>query len=193
MSKYKIGFYNSKCETKEELEKLECDIIFDNIEDVKKHFRKGDTIVFNSMISLYRAYEIIDILNYETEFKFAKEEQSNIGSKLAITYAIRTFEELRKDEKQKEALKKLLECENIDIIEKERIRIKQRQKEGIEAYKLKNNGKGAGRPAAAIDDNFKIEYDKWKNKEITAVEAINNLSISKSTFYKLVRSIEKES
>ena len=39
--------------------------------------------------------------------------------------------------------------------------------------------------------NFPAVYDRWKAKEIKAIEAIYELEMSKSTFYKMVKVYEK--
>ena len=78
------------------------------------------------------------------------------------------------------------------IAEEERNKIKQRQKEGIEALKRRNGGKGIGRPATKMPQNFKEEYQKWKNGEQTATATFTKLKLKKTTFYNLVKQIEKE-
>ena len=60
-----------------------------------------------------------------------------------------------------------------------------RQQEGIAAAKVK--GKHLGRPKAEYPDNWDEVYSKWVRGELTAVAAMQLLSVKKSTFYKLVR------
>lgn len=79
------------------------------------------------------------------------------------------------------------------MAEKERQKIKTRQKEGIEALKERNGGKGIGRPSAEYPDNWKGVYDNWKAKNIKANEAIEQLGMKRTTFYKLVKQYESES
>lgn len=68
------------------------------------------------------------------------------------------------------------------MAEKEREKINKRQAEGIK--KARQNGIHLGRPKIDIDD-FEYYYDQVYNKEImTAVEAIEEMDISKSTFYR---------
>ena len=76
------------------------------------------------------------------------------------------------------------------MAEKERAKIKQRQREGIEALKNKNGGKGIGRPKAEYPKNFKEVYNSWKAKEITAVKAMELLELKKNTFYNLAKQYE---
>lgn len=74
------------------------------------------------------------------------------------------------------------------IAEQERLTIKKRQREGIQAAQQK--GKKFGRPAIQIPDDFETVYHHWKQKEITAVTAMHQLHLSSSTFYRMVRQYE---
>lgn len=56
------------------------------------------------------------------------------------------------------------------IAEQERITIKKRQQEGIDAAKKK--GKHLGRPATKVPDNWEMVIREWKKGEITAKEAM---------------------
>ncbi|HCS10979.1 MAG TPA: resolvase [Clostridiales bacterium] len=77
------------------------------------------------------------------------------------------------------------------MAEQERIKIRERQAQGIAAYKAKNNGKGAGRPKIEYPDNFKEINKKWKAGELTAVKAMEILGLKKNTFYRLVKEYEE--
>lgn len=70
------------------------------------------------------------------------------------------------------------------IAEQERIRTLQRQAQGIEAAKQK--GKHLGRPKAMRPNNWDEIFHKWDKGEITAVEAMKQLGVKRSMFYKLV-------
>ena len=70
------------------------------------------------------------------------------------------------------------------IAEQERVRTHQRQAQGIAAAKEK--GKHLGRPQAQYPDNWTEVYNRWQSGEITAVAAMKELGLKKSTFYKLV-------
>lgn len=76
------------------------------------------------------------------------------------------------------------------MAEEERERIRKRQREGIEV--ALQNGVAFGRPSAEITEEFKTTYKQWKSGEITAVRAMIELNIKKTTFYKLVKSFESE-
>ncbi len=70
----------------------------------------------------------------------------------------------------------------------ERKNILDRQREGIEA--AKKRGKTFGRPKVVVDpDQFDRVCADWKKGNITAVKAINKLHLSKSTFYRLVKTL----
>lgn len=77
------------------------------------------------------------------------------------------------------------------IAEQERLTIKARQKEGIEAAKRK--GKHLGRPKIKKPEKFEEIYRQWKGQKITAVKAMKQLQLSSSTFYRMVRKFESES
>lgn len=74
------------------------------------------------------------------------------------------------------------------IAEQERIIIRQRQREGINAAKAR--GQHLGRRPVDYPADWKIKYEEWKKKEITAVEAMRQLGLKKTTFYKLVKQYE---
>lgn len=77
------------------------------------------------------------------------------------------------------------------IAEQERVMIKNRQREGIEAARIK--GKRFGRPRVPYPERFLEVCTAWKKKEITAVQARKELGLTSSTFYRMVRQFESES
>lgn len=74
------------------------------------------------------------------------------------------------------------------VAEQERSFIKQRQSEGIATAKLK--GTKFGRPKIEKPENFDEVVKKWKNKEITAVQAQKELNLKPNTFYTMVKNIK---
>ncbi len=77
------------------------------------------------------------------------------------------------------------------MAEQERLTIRKRQREGIEAAKSK--GKHLGRPKKDIPDEFPEVYELWKiQNRITAKEAMRRLSMSATTFYRIARSYERK-
>ena len=71
------------------------------------------------------------------------------------------------------------------IAERERLAIKERQRQGIEAAKAR--GVRLGRPPIEPPENFDEVVKQWRAKNITAVEAMRQLKLSKYAFYKLVK------
>jgi DNA invertase Pin-like site-specific DNA recombinase len=76
------------------------------------------------------------------------------------------------------------------MAEEERDRIRKRQREGIDVALQK--GVPFGRPKAQVTEEFKEVYNLWKTGEMTAVKAMSELGVKKTTFYKLVKEYEKE-
>lgn len=74
------------------------------------------------------------------------------------------------------------------IAEQERLTIRRRQKEGIEA--AKKRGQHMGRPQIDQPAEFEQVYQQWKSGSITAVSAMKKLNLSSSTFYRMVRKYE---
>jgi DNA invertase Pin-like site-specific DNA recombinase len=74
------------------------------------------------------------------------------------------------------------------MAEEERERLRKRQREGIDVALQK--GVVFGRPKIQVTEQFKEVYDRWRAKEITAVVAMEELKIKKTTFYKLVKEYE---
>lgn len=69
------------------------------------------------------------------------------------------------------------------IAQQERETIRRRQSEGIVAAKSK--GKHLGRPKAELPDNWDEIITAWKAGQITAVEAMRQTGLKRSTFYKM--------
>ena len=65
---------------------------------------------------------------------------------------------------------------------------KQRQSEGIAIAKAQ--GKHLGRPKAEYPNNFKEQYELWKQGSQTAKATMDNLGLKRTTFYKLVKQYE---
>lgn len=74
------------------------------------------------------------------------------------------------------------------MAQEERERIKKRQREGIDLA-LKNGVK-IGRPKVEMSEAFRTVYARWKAGDISAVEAMRETGLRKSTFYRLVKEYE---
>ena len=64
------------------------------------------------------------------------------------------------------------------------------EREGIDV--ALQQGVAFGRPKVQVTEEFKEVYDRWKAGEITAVKAMGELGVKKTTFYKLVKEYEND-
>lgn len=71
------------------------------------------------------------------------------------------------------------------MAEQERLTIRKRQRQGIEAAKAR--GKHLGRPYNLLPKNAGVISEQWLNKEIGTKTACELLGISKTTFYRLLQ------
>src|SRR5690606_19587384 len=76
------------------------------------------------------------------------------------------------------------------MAEEERERIRKRQREGIDL--ALQNGVQFGRTPVLVSEEFKEVYRKWKAGELTAVQAMQQAGVKKTSFYKLVKALEEE-
>ncbi|MGL5087142.1 MAG: recombinase family protein [Clostridium sp.] len=74
------------------------------------------------------------------------------------------------------------------MAEDERIRIKERQREGIKI--ALNKGVKFGRKKIEAGNNFELTYTDWKNGKITAVKAMEVLNLKSNTFYRRIKEYE---
>jgi len=73
--------------------------------------------------------------------------------------------------------------------EKERQKIKTRQREGIVVAKSK--GVKFGRPTITVPTEFETEYEKWRDGKQSAVQTMKRLGLKRTTFYKLIQVYSK--
>lgn len=146
---------------------------------MKKGLEKGDLLIIKSLDSFGRNYE--DIMSEWNDIT------KNIGADIKVLDM-----ELLDTTKHKDILGTFISDLVLQVLSfvahTERENIKQRQREGIKSAKAR--GVEFGRPKIEIDDNFINIYDKWKNKEIKAVEAMKILGLTKATFYRRVKEYE---
>jgi DNA invertase Pin-like site-specific DNA recombinase len=69
------------------------------------------------------------------------------------------------------------------MAEQERANIRERQKQGLEC--AKNKGVELGRPKAQKPEGFDEVIKRVERGEITSVQGMKELGLTKSTFYKL--------
>lgn len=67
------------------------------------------------------------------------------------------------------------------VAENERRNIRERQREGIAAAKLR--GVSFGRPQGALPEEFQSAYRAWREKRISGEEAARVCGMARSTFY----------
>ncbi|MFB5839191.1 recombinase family protein [Clostridioides difficile] len=144
--------------------------------------RAGDTLVIKELDRLGRNMEMI---------KKEWQELNNLGVNIVVidTPILNTT---NKSSLEKNLISDIVFNLLSYMAEKERLKIKQRQREGIELLKAKNNGKGIGRPKINYPSNWSEIYKSWKDKEITAKKAMEQLELKKSTFYKLIQNWEND-
>ena len=75
------------------------------------------------------------------------------------------------------------------VAETERTFIRERQREGIAA--AHKRGVKFGRPKVELSEIFYINARRWKNREISLVEAAKNCGMAKSTFWDKAREVSE--
>ena len=137
----------------------------------------GDTLVIKELGRLSR--NINDIKRELEEFK-------KMGIRVKILDIPTTLTEFPPEQEWILDMIKSILIEVLgSIAENERNKIRSRQREGIEAAKKKNVR--FGRPAVEKPDNWDTVMAKVRSGEIKAVEAIQELGISRSSYYRLLR------
>jgi DNA invertase Pin-like site-specific DNA recombinase len=142
--------------------------------------RNGDTLVIKSLDRLSRSKA--DIKNELEWFKANK-------IRLMVIDLPTTMIELPEGQEWVfEMINNILIEVLSSIAEQERLTIRLRQKEGLDVAKAK--GKHLGRPKAEIPENWLMVIGQWKDGLITAKEAMYQLNMKRTTFYKLVKDYE---
>ena len=139
--------------------------------------RSGDTLVIKELDRLSRN---------KTDIKRELEEFKEMGIRVKILDIPTTLTEFPSEQ---EWILDMINSILIEVLgsiaENERNKIRSRQREGIEAAKKKNVR--FGRPAVEKPDNWDTVMAKVRSGEIKAVEAIQELGISRSSYYRLLR------
>jgi DNA invertase Pin-like site-specific DNA recombinase len=132
--------------------------------------RVGDTLVVESISRLARStrdlLNIVDVLN-QKKVSFVSQKEAFDTSTPQGKFVLTIF---------------------AGLAELERENILQRQKEGIEAAKVR--GANFGRPKLQKPDGFDVVAAKVESGEITATEAMQKLGLKKTSFYKLLKTKE---
>jgi len=75
------------------------------------------------------------------------------------------------------------------VAENERMNIRQRQREGIEA--ARRRGVHLGRPAKPLPQNFEQALSRWQSHELSGREAAEFCGLPLSTFYRKSKEMQK--
>lgn len=85
------------------------------------------------------------------------------------------------------------------LAEQERRETRQRQREGIENMPIVNGkrvssktGRPIGRPKVEKPKEWDVYYAKWKNKEITAKEAMQKMGLKRTMFYRFLKNVNAD-
>lgn len=152
---------------------------------LKRAIRPGDTLYVHELDRLGRRKQ--DVLN---ELKFFK-ENNIIVRILDVPTTLIDYDSYGDTSKIIFDMVNSILIEVLSTMaEQEVFRLEKRQREGINAAKEK--GVRFGRPCKPFPKNWEQVYKRWKDKEITAVEAMNAVGFSKTTFYKKVREFERK-
>ena len=140
---------------------------------IKRLLKEDDVLFIKDLDRLGRNYRMI------------KEEWKEITIDIGADIVVLDMD-LLDTRKFKNGMEELISNIILELLsymaEKERKKIRQRQREGIK--KAKENGVNFGRPKIEVDD-FEHYYDQVYNQEnMTAVKAMEEMDISKSTFYR---------
>ncbi len=154
---------------------------------LKQCLRKGDLLYIHSISRLGRNRRMI-----RDEWK---ELTQDIGIDIKVTTMPLLDTTLYKDKIGSFVNDLILEIFGYGV-EDELDHIREFQRAGIDTAKKygTKTGRPFGRPKVPTPENFVEITNRWKNNEITAVDAMRTLNLSKPTFYKMVKenNIEKE-
>ena len=139
--------------------------------------RTGDTLVIKELDRLGRNMDMIKAEWQELQAK-------GIDIVVLDTPILNT---LNKSDLEKKLISNIVFELLSYMAEKERIKIRERQSEGIAAAKAKGLYKGRKRIEV---NNFENVYNEWKSGKMTAVKAMDKLGITKATFYRRVNEYE---
>lgn len=141
--------------------------------------RKGDTLIIKELDRLGRDMAMI------------KEEWHDLQRKGINIIVIDTpiLNTVGKSDLEKTLISNIVFELLSYMAEKERLKIRQRQAEGIAAAKAK--GKKLGRPGVEFPINWSETYEQWKEGKITAVKAMELTSLRKNSFYNLIKKYEE--
>lgn len=152
---------------------------------------KGDTLIIKSLDRLSRSKE-----DAKKELQYF----SRIGVRVKILDLPTTMTDIAEGQEWVlDMINNILIEVLASIAENERKTIRERQAEGLAAMPVdeksgkkisKKTGRCIGRPPVQFPENWNEYYGKWKRKEITAVAAMEHLTLKPNSFYKLAHQYE---
>ncbi|MBR3970683.1 MAG: recombinase family protein [Ruminococcus sp.] len=143
--------------------------------------RKGDTLVIKELDRLSRN---------KSDIKRELEEFKKIGVRVKILDIPTTLTDFPPEQMWVMDMINSILIEVLgSIAENERNKIRTRQREGIEAAKKKNVR--FGRPAKPLPDNWREVLAEVRNGNKKPVEAIRELGLSRSCYYRLYNKNQK--
>lgn len=145
---------------------------------LKHNLRHGDTLIIKELDRLGRNMEQI-----KEEWQELLKQGINI-----IVIDTPILNTTNKTDLEKNLISNIVFELLAYMAEKERLKIRQRQAEGIAVAKAQ--GKHLGRPKADFPKAWDEHYNEWKDGNITAVEAMKRLELTRCTFYNLVKRFE---
>lgn len=147
---------------------------------LKNHLlREGDTLIIYSLDRLGRNYT-------EIQKEWRELSEMNVGIKVLDMPLLDTTQ--KTDNLTETFIADLVLQVLSYVADNERRNIRARQEQGIEI--AKKQGVKFGRPKTEYPENWEEQYSAWKQGQQTAVETWTNLGLTKSTFYRLVKSVE---
>jgi Site-specific recombinases, DNA invertase Pin homologs len=144
---------------------------------LKKILRSGDTLVIKELDRLGR-----NMTGIKKEWNYFLENKINI-----IILDMPILNTSNKSDLEKRLISDIVLSLLSYLSEKERLKIRQRQMEGISIGKA--NGIYKGRKKKSLS-NFDEIYKEWKSGKITALKACSELGISSPTFYRRIKEFE---
>ena len=139
--------------------------------------RRGDTLVVKELDRLSRN---------KADIKRELEHFKDMGVRVKILDIPTTLTDFPPEQQWVQEMVTAILIEVLgSIAENERMKIRARQREGIEAAKRRNVR--FGRPAAPLPENWREVMAKVQRGEIRPVDAMRKLGVSRSSFYRLAR------
>ena len=149
---------------------------------MKRILREGDLLYIDSLDRLGR--------NYDGVIAEWKDITRQINADIIVLDRENLFDSRKF--KSMGNIGKLMEDQFLSLLsylaEEERIKTRQRQREGIDLALAEN--RPYGRPAVQINGKFINLYQRWKNGELTATQAYKELGCGHTSWYKLVKKYE---